>query len=238
MSSFTPINAQPRESYWSVVMGSSEERCKHCDMAYSLGCRCDDEMKLKKEEEAAEKAEIEAIKAGTEAIIKERKAVRKKRKAIVKENEAMAKKKATVKEETEAAAQSDHEAPARAAPKRPVVQERASVKKANAKRVGSSSKVNNSMPCSRCNGKEYNKSNIRDHNKVHFLEDEGVQAVFPCKCCKTTSKCIVARYPERIETYACQSCLRSHKQCSFNGLKATRYEPCKPGEHPALLRRI
>ncbi|KAF5684928.1 hypothetical protein FDENT_6499 [Fusarium denticulatum] len=152
--------------------------------------------------------------------------------ALAKETEA------TVKEETEATAQSEHEAPARPAAERPVVEKRASVGSSSSTRaITNSGKVNNRKTCSRCNGKKYNMSNFKDHNKVHFLEDHGVTARFPCSCCKA-GKCIVARCPKDIETYACIGCLKSHRQCSFNGLKTKKRKKCKPGAHPALLRPI
>ncbi|KAF5598962.1 hypothetical protein FPCIR_2608 [Fusarium pseudocircinatum] len=127
---------------------------------------------------------------------------------------------------------------------RPVVDKRASVGSSSSTNSTSSTptiinsgKVNNRKACSRCNGKEYNMSNFRDHNKVHFLEDHGAIARVPCGCCEA-GKCIVARSPMDIETYACMSCLKSHRQCSFNGLKTKEHKKCKPGAHPALLRPI
>ncbi|CCT70777.1 uncharacterized protein FFUJ_06346 [Fusarium fujikuroi IMI 58289] len=41
------------------------------------------------------------------------------------------------------------------------------------KRAGRTNKVNNRKTCTRCNGKEYNMSNFKDHEKVHYLEDNG-----------------------------------------------------------------
>ncbi|KAF4443462.1 hypothetical protein FACUT_1279 [Fusarium acutatum] len=141
---------------------------------------------------------------------------------------------AAVKAETKTTVKAEHEAPAQPASERPIVEERASVASSSST---SSGKVNNRKTCSRCNGKEYNISNFKDHNKVHFLEDNGVPARFPCNCCKA-GKCIVARCPKDLETYSCISCLRSHRQCNFSLLKAAKREKCKPGVHPALLRPI
>ncbi|KAF5981353.1 hypothetical protein FCOIX_4248 [Fusarium coicis] len=99
-----------------------------------------------------------------------------------------------------------------------------------------SGKVNNRKTCAICN-REYNMSNFRDHMKIHYLEAHGVAACAPCKCCKA-GKCIVARSPKEIETYACISCLKSHRTCSFNELKTKKGEKCKPGTHPAILHPI
>ncbi|KAF5706107.1 hypothetical protein FGLOB1_7622 [Fusarium globosum] len=138
--------------------------------------------------------------------------------------------------DADADADTDSEATMRASPE--VLPQAAASPPVVNKRAGRTNKVNNRKTCTRCNGKEYNMSNFKDHEKVHYLEDNGVPARFLCNSCKETGKCRVARYPQRLGTYACISCLRSHKPCGFNKVKAKKHERCKPGVHPALLRPI
>ncbi|KAG5754603.1 hypothetical protein H9Q70_002795 [Fusarium xylarioides] len=211
MSSFTPINARQMEE----KRRTQAKRCYWCVVRGSLEEPCEHwdrsygKGRRCDDEMHHDKKEDTAVEAETKVSVKP-------------ETEA------TAKEETE-----------------PTVEERVSVESSSStsstsstRTITSSVKVNNRKTCSRCNGKEYNMSNFKDHNKVHFLEDHGVPARFPCNCCKEPGKCIVARCPKNIETYACISCLKSHRQCSFNGLKAERREKCKPGLHPALLRPV
>ncbi|KAF5531834.1 hypothetical protein FPHYL_13858 [Fusarium phyllophilum] len=212
MSSFTPINARQMEE----KRRPQAKRCYWCVVMGSLEERCEywdrpyEKGRRCDDEMHHDKKEDAAVEAET---------------------------KATMEEETQATVKAEHEAPAQPAAERPVVEERASVASSSGS-SSSSNKVNNRKTCARCNGKEYNMSNFKDHNKVHFLEDHGVPARFPCNGCKEPGKCIVARCPKHIETYACINCLKSHRQCSFNGLKAERREKCKPGVHPALLRPV
>ncbi|EWG38650.1 hypothetical protein FVEG_01823 [Fusarium verticillioides 7600] len=126
---------------------------------------------------------------------------------------------------------------------RPVVEKGASVGSSGSTNSTSSTstiinsgKVNNRKICAICN-REYNMSNFRDHMKIHYLEAHGVAACVPCQCCKA-GQCIVARSPTEIETYACISCLKSHRTCSLNELKTKKGEKCKPGTHPALLHPV
>ncbi|CZR42532.1 uncharacterized protein FPRO_09835 [Fusarium proliferatum ET1] len=222
MSPWTPINArqveekkraQARSCHWCVILGPLEERRKY---GYPEGCCCEDKTQRHKEEEAPVKAETGAT-VDTEA-------------------DAEADTDTDSDSDTDSGTDSDSEATMRAspevlpqaAPRRPVVN----------KWAGRTSKVNNRKTCTRCNGKEYNMSNFKDHEKVHYLEDNGVPARFPCDGCKEPGKCRVARYPQRLGTYACISCLRSHKPCGFNKVKAKKHDKCKPGVHPALLRPI
>ncbi|KAF4950254.1 hypothetical protein FGADI_8305 [Fusarium gaditjirri] len=143
-----------------------------------------------------------------------------------------------LREEEEASFQAEDDAPvqvedessAEAATEPPVVK----------KKVSKSGKVNNRKTCHLCgvgedgHGKEYNMSNIADHLKVHWLEDNGVQAHRPCTCCKEDpTKCLVSPFPKNKNTYRCLSCLRGHKKCSFKD-EFEEGRRCKGGLHPAL----
>ncbi|KAI1015668.1 hypothetical protein LB503_009865 [Fusarium chuoi] len=217
MSPWTPINARQvgeekrvhaRRCYMCVVMVPLGEPCTHFYKGCPEGSRCEDKMQREKEGG-------DAVKPDTEAT-------------TMADSEAEADSDTDSDSDSEATMRASPEVLPQAAARRPVVN----------KRAGRTNKVNNRKTCTRCNGKEYNMSNFKDHEKVHYLEDNGVPARFPCDGCKEPGKCRVARYPRRLGTYACISCLRSHKPCGFNKVKAKKHEKCKPGVHPALLRPI
>ncbi|KAF9762838.1 hypothetical protein IL306_003306 [Fusarium sp. DS 682] len=107
----------------------------------------------------------------------------------------------------------------------PAARPAATKKKTNAKAV---------KQCDTCH-QYFSMSNLADHKKVHRLKNGlGARALRPCEGCKNhPDECIVSRIPGDINTYACMSCLKSHKACDFN--KACHGRPGGNDVHPALI---
>ncbi|KAM0351888.1 hypothetical protein ACHAPU_002402 [Fusarium lateritium] len=96
------------------------------------------------------------------------------------------------------------------------------------------------VSCGTCQ-RRFNHKNIADHRKVHRMEgDEGDDALRPCAhCSHRNKKCRVPKQPKDFNTYSCDSCLKSHKTCSFTRYGqtafATHREKYPYRTHPALM---